>query len=175
MLIQSGQRYFTWETPLPQRLFQSYDIYLHPMVYRNKLFLTMDLNSRPMTWLWRRCAPYHLSCNSAVERLVLTFKQAMKAGKDDGLSISHRLDDFLLSYRVSPHATTNCTPVSLSLFLGRSVRTRFEILKPDLEKKVCEKKAIQVSTHDRHAKDRIFVLYWRRIFALGHCRFLERL
>lgn len=103
-----------------------------------------------------RSAPYHPSSNGAIERLVQTFKQAMKAGKDDGRSISHRLNNFLLSYRTLPHATTNRTPASL--FLGRAVRTRFELLKPNLEKTVCEKQADQVFTHDRRVKERTFIL-----------------
>ena len=56
-----------------------------------------------------KCSPYHPSSNGAVERLVHTFKQAMKAGARDGLSAQHRLDNFLLSYRSTPHSTTGTT------------------------------------------------------------------
>ena len=54
-----------------------------------------------------RCSPYHPSSNGLAERFVRTFKQAMKAGEADGLPLSHRLHNFLLSYRATPHATTN--------------------------------------------------------------------
>ena len=61
-----------------------------------------------------RCAPYHPASNGAVERFIQTFKQSMKASDNDGRSVSHRLANFLLSYRATPHATTNHSPSSLS-------------------------------------------------------------
>ena len=99
-----------------------------------------------------RCTPYHPSSNGAAERFVQTFKQAMKAGKHDGRSLQHRLENFLLTYRTAPHATTNQAPCTL--FLQRNIRTRFDLLKPNLEKQVCQKQAEQVEQHDRHAKER---------------------
>ena len=57
-----------------------------------------------------RCAPYHPSSNGAAERFVQTFKKAMKANRDSPLSFSHRLSNFLFTYRFSPHATTNEPP-----------------------------------------------------------------
>ena len=103
-----------------------------------------------------RCAPYHPSSNGAVERLVQTFKQALKAGKDDCVSLSLHLNNFLLTYRTTQHSTTGCTPASL--FLGRPLRTRLDLLKPDLEQRVCKKQAEQVSHHDHHAKYRTFAV-----------------
>ena len=54
-----------------------------------------------------RCTPYHPASTGAVERLVRTFKQAMKAGRHEGLTRQHQLENFLLTYRSTPHATTN--------------------------------------------------------------------
>ena len=65
-----------------------------------------------------RTAPYHPSSNRAVERLVQTFKQSMKTGEHGGL-ILHQLQNFLMTYRSTPHATTGQSPASL--FLGRPI------------------------------------------------------
>ena len=101
-----------------------------------------------------RCAPYHPSSNGAAERLVRTFKEAMKAGVNDGLSPHHRLQNFLLTYRTTPHSSTNSTPCSL--FLGRSMRTRLDLLRPDLGHTTLNKQAEQKQQHDQHVKERQF-------------------
>ena len=97
-----------------------------------------------------RCAPYHPASNGAVERLVQTFKKAMQAGRKDGMSISHCLSNFLLTYRSTPHITTGVSPSSL--FMGRELRTRFDLIKPDINKRVCEKQAQQKTDHDTRTK-----------------------
>ena len=67
-----------------------------------------------------RCAPYHPSSNGAAERFIQTFKRSMKASQKDGRTFSHRLADFLLTYRAIPHATTGRAPSTL--FLQRHLR-----------------------------------------------------
>ena len=62
-----------------------------------------------------RCAPYHPSFNGAAERFIQTFKQAMKASEKDGHSVSHRLANFLMTYRSTPHTTMNVAPCTLFL------------------------------------------------------------
>ena len=47
----------------------------------------------------------------------------MKAGEKDGLLRQHRLENFLLTYRATPHSTTGTTPSIRMLFLEREVRT----------------------------------------------------
>ena len=75
----------------------------------------------------------------------------MKAGEKDSLTPQHRLENFLLSYRSTPHTTTNITPSSL--FLGRNIRTRLDMVRPDVSQKVFEKQY-----HDCHAGYRKFVV-----------------
>ena len=62
------------------------------------------------------CAPFHPSSNGAVERFNQTFKQSLRASEKDGRTLSHRLADFLLTYRSTPHTTMNQTPSSLFLY-----------------------------------------------------------
>ena len=75
-------------------------------------------------------APYHPSSNGAAERLVQTVKQAIRAGHQKGVPLERTLAVFLLQYRSTPHATTGLSPSTL--FFGRSLRTRLDILKPDI-------------------------------------------
>ena len=103
-----------------------------------------------------RTAPYHPSSNGAVERLVQTFKQAMKAGECRGLSLQHQLQSFLMSYRSTPHATTGQSPASL--FLGRPIRTRFDLLRPELGRKVRGEQARQKQRYDAHTRFREFAV-----------------
>ena len=89
-------------------------------------------------------SPYHPASNGLVERFVRTFKEPMKASKHDGLTLSHRIANFLVTYRNTPHATTQQSPCSL--FLGHSLRTRFDLLKPNPQESVAVKQAIQKKT-----------------------------
>ena len=97
-----------------------------------------------------RTAPYHPSSNRAVERLVQTFKQAMKAGECSGLSLQHQLQSFLMSCCSTRHATTGQSPASL--FLGRPIHTRFDLLRPELGGKVRGEQARQKQRHDAHSR-----------------------
>lgn len=101
-----------------------------------------------------RSAPYHPSSNGLAERFVQTFKQSMKAGERRGPPMSERLSNFLLTYRVTPHSTTGQPPCEL--FLNRTLRTRFDLIRPDLEKKVVDKQEQQKKHHDQHARGRKF-------------------
>ena len=99
-----------------------------------------------------RCSPYHPSSNGAAERFVQSFKQAMKAGAESTPPISQRLSNFLLTYRTTSHATTNTPPCEM--FLGRRVRTRFDLLHPSCDRHVRDKQATQKACHDHHARHR---------------------
>ena len=101
-----------------------------------------------------KSAPYHPATNGLAERFVQSLKQALKTSLNGGNTLPHRLANFLLTYRSSPHATTGVTPCSL--FLKRQIRTRFDLLKPDQESHVAEKQSQQKGAHDKHARSRQF-------------------
>ena len=97
-----------------------------PQFTSEEFAIFMKLNGVKHT----RSAPYHPSTNGLAERFM---KQGLKASLSSGLSLSHRLSNFLLTYRSTIHSTTGVSPCSL--FLKREVRTRFD-LRPDIESRV---------------------------------------
>ena len=92
-----------------------------------------------------RSAPYHPSTNGLAERFVQTFKRAMKTSAQDEPNLNTRLSQFLLGYRSTPHATTNVSPGEL--FLQRKLRTRFDLLKPNVESVVTTKQSDQKTSY----------------------------
>ena len=88
-----------------------------------------------------RSAPYHPATNGIAERFVQTFKQALRAALTEKQTISRKLTNFLLAYRTTPHALTGESPAVL--LMGRNLRTRLDILKPNIRKRVEEKQQDQ--------------------------------
>ena len=81
-----------------------------------------------------RSAPYHPATNGLAERFIQTFKRAMKAGMRENVQLKQYLENFLLTYRTTPHATTKVTPCRL--MMGRALRTRLDFLRPNLDSQV---------------------------------------
>ena len=73
-------------------------------------------------------ASYHPSSNGLAECAVQTFKQGLK--RTPGSSIQERVSKFLFNYRITPHTTTGVSPATL--LMGRRLRSRLDILFPDL-------------------------------------------
>ena len=90
--------------------------------------------------------PYHPASNGAAERSVQILKQALKTSQGSGLTLQHRVANFLLVYRNTPHATTGCTPAEL--FLKCQPRIRLSLMKPSLAKVVENKQAKMKEHHD---------------------------
>ena len=55
------------------------------------------------------CASYHPDSNGLAECFVKMFKTAMHVAQQEGIPQELHLLNFLLIYRSTPHATTNCT------------------------------------------------------------------
>ena len=64
-------------------------------------------------------AAYHQTSNGQAERYVQTVKNK---------TLKERLFDFLTSYRSTSHTVTNRAPAEI--FIGRSIRTRIDLIKP---------------------------------------------
>eukprot|EP00117_Sycon_ciliatum_P002626 scpid33929/ scgid5336/ Uncharacterized protein K02A2.6 len=88
----------------------------------------------------RTSAPYHPATNGLAERFVQFFKRAMKAFPD-AMPCQEAADKFLISYRNTVHPTTGETPSNL--LMGRCLRTRLDLLRPDVRTRVAAQQTAQ--------------------------------
>ena len=72
----------------------------------------------------------------------------MRKTANDSITLQQRPANFLLTYRTTPHATTNAAPCEL--LMNRVLHTHFDMLRPSTEKRVCDS---QKQQHDEHGKD----------------------
>ena len=98
-----------------------------------------------------KTSPYHPSSNGVVERLVQSFKKAMKASYRENKTVDDRLAE---AYRVTPHATTKVAPCEL--LLKCHIRTRLELLKPSVEHTVTNNQDKQTTKQDYEKQMRLF-------------------
>ena len=98
-------------------------------------------------------SPYHPSSNGLAERFVQTFRYGMQSSADDpASSIQRRIQNFLSSYRSTPHATTGSSPARL--FLQRGLRSRLSLVTPDIGSRVASQQDKMKCNHDKFAKFR---------------------
>ena len=97
-------------------------------------------------------ALYHPSTNGLAERAVQTVKRGLK--QMVGASVEEKLSKFLHKYRITPHSTTGISPSEL--LMGRRLRSRLDLLHPDLPDKVKGKQWKQKLAHDTSLKDQTF-------------------
>ena len=98
-----------------------------------------------------RVSPYHPSSNGLAERGVQSLKNGLK--KLSGGSLESKVYRFLLTYNVTPHGTTGeCPSVLLN---KRRLRTRLDLIRPDLQAKVEFSQDRMKAQHDKHSKSRI--------------------
>lgn len=95
-------------------------------------------------------ALYHPRSKWQAKRFIQTLKQFFKAQGNASASLKHNLARFLFSYRTTPNTTTGQTPAEF--FCSRRLRTRLDLLCPDLGRKTANKQPDQMMQHDLHAK-----------------------
>ncbi|XP_011688809.1 PREDICTED: uncharacterized protein K02A2.6-like [Wasmannia auropunctata] len=87
-------------------------------------------------------APYHPATNGAAENFVETFKDKVDKIVKSGKPLDYAVNLFLFDYRTSEHCTTGRTPAYM--VYKRELRTRFDLLKPDVNSDVSDKQLAQV-------------------------------
>ena len=93
---------------------------------------------------------YHSVSNGLAEQAVQSLKQAIKkqrTGRD-------KVSLILMAYRSTPQTTTGCSPAEL--MFGRLMNTRFDLLKPNVENRVCINQEKQKQWYDQRAQDKVF-------------------
>ena len=98
--------------------------------------------------------PYHPQSNGLAECMVQSLKVGMRKLTEGTIDI--KLARFLFNYRITPHSTTGIAPAEL--IFGRQLRTRFDLLQPDLASKLSKTQEQQKSIFDTHSKDSNFSL-----------------
>jgi len=98
-------------------------------------------------------APYHSATNGQAERAVQTFKQGLREIPHG--SVEEKLMKFLFKYRITPHSTTGIPPAEL--LMGCRLRSRLNLLHPDLFNKIEHAQVIQKSNHNLKKSCRTFV------------------
>ena len=90
-------------------------------------------------------SPYHPAANGQAERFVQTFKKFVKSSASKG-TLNQSIQNFLLTYRSTQHATTGATPAKL--ILQRELRTRLALVRPDISLQVINNQAKMRSYYD---------------------------
>ena len=88
-----------------------------------------------------KTVPYHPASNEAAENAVRTFKKKFKVLLRDNTR-HDALYKYLFYYRSTPHCTTEKTPAELHL--NRRLRTKLDVIKPDVRSRVEQKQSDQL-------------------------------
>ena len=91
-------------------------------------------------------APFHPATNGCAERSVGVLKNSIKASLGN-----FNLHNFLLANRNTVHATTGRSPSEM--MLGRKLRTRLDLLKPDINDQVLQKQDEMCRNSSKHDRD----------------------
>ena len=107
-------------------------------------------------------ATYHPSSNGLAERSVQTFNNGMKKGM--GNDLQRQLSNFLFHYRMTPHTTTRVSPAEL--MMGRQLRTRPDLMRPDVGARVVRKQKKQKEYRDVSCKEKVSLRELQSLFVI---------
>lgn len=96
-------------------------------------------------------APYHPASNVFVELAVETLKHGLKKVTDG--TLSSQVATVLCLYHITPQTMTVLSPSVL--LIGKRLRTRLDLVKPNLTSRV-ESKQLEQEYHDASARSRQF-------------------
>ena len=97
-------------------------------------------------------APYHPATNGLAERAVQTVKEYLK--KPSSETLQSRLSRFLFRYRITPHTTTSVSPAEL--LMGRRLRSRMDLVLPNLAQRVSTQQEKQAAYRNKHTQVKTF-------------------
>ena len=97
-------------------------------------------------------SPYHAASNGMAERAVQGVKLGLK--KAGPGSLETKLYRYLLNYHKTPQSTTGVSPSEL--LQKRHLRSRIDMIKPDLSTSIQDKQVKMKKRHDIRAKERVF-------------------
>ena len=102
-----------------------------------------------------RSSAYHPCSNGGAERFVQTVKQGLRASHIEIGDCDKKLHNFLFSYRITPSSVTGKSPCEL--FLGRQVRSRLNMMKPNIPATdiTCTPLQIKLDNYTEKMKQRI--------------------
>ena len=106
-------------------------------------------------------APYHPATNGAAERLIQSFKQALRKSS---LPPKEALQEFLMQYRRIPFAS-GLSPSEL--LNGRRIRTKIDTLVPSIPHLLQGRQSRQASKHSNDAEDSEVVSKVEHHYSLG--------
>ena len=97
-------------------------------------------------------SPYRPASNGMAERAVQVVKNGLKKTKETNESLETRLYRYLLHYNKIPQSATGTPPCQL--LMKRTIRSRIDVIKPDLKEKVQDKQMDMKNRHDQRSKVR---------------------
>ena len=163
MPIRSGQKSSRSKQLHLQKLSKHYVWYFVELVFLSKLSLTMVLKftsgefenfTKQNGIKHYKSAPFHPATNGLVERFIQTFKNSMRAMKQDNKVLSHKTANFLLNYRNTPHSVTKETHARL--FMGRDLRSCLSLVRPSVKDTVMSSQMDTVFQKSRPGRSRYF-------------------